>query len=73
MTNNQVAADEEAPAESVVPASVTFRDKTHTSRTLILGNSRELYVVAGSVTVQASDKKAMGYLVARSDFERVKE
>lgn len=51
-------------------ATVTYRDKTHTSRTLILG-SRQLKVVAARLEVSQDDAEALAYLDGRDDVERV--
>ena len=51
-------------------AAVTYRDKTYTSRVLILGK-RELKVAGGQLQVEEGDTEALAYLDARADFERV--
>jgi len=51
-------------------AVVTYRDKTYTSRVLILGK-RELKVAGGQLQVEEGDTEALAYLDARADFERV--
>ncbi|WP_448196697.1 hypothetical protein [Pseudomonas putida] len=58
---------EAAPGAS---AAVTYRDKTYTSRVLILGE-RELKVAAGKLEIEEGDAEALAYLDARADFERL--
>ncbi|WP_409261154.1 hypothetical protein [Pseudomonas putida] len=58
-------------AASSAPAGVTFRDKTHTSRSLFMPGGRELKVVSGSLVVQVGDDEALAYLERRRDFEQL--
>lgn len=51
-------------------AGVTFRDKTHTSRSLFMPDGRELKVVSGQLVLQDGDDEALAYLDRRRDFER---
>ncbi|MEN5225532.1 hypothetical protein ABE561_12230 [Pseudomonas asiatica] len=57
-------------AASTAPAAVTYRDKTYTSRVLILGQ-RELKVAGGQLQIEEGDTEALAYLDARADFERL--
>ncbi len=57
-------------AATSAPAGVTFRDKTHTSRSLFLPGGRELKVVSGHLVLQDGDDEALAYLDHRRDFER---
>jgi len=56
-----------APSASV---GVTFRDKTHTSRSLFMPGGRELKVVGGHLVLQDGDDEALAFLDCRRDFER---
>lgn len=56
-----------APSAS---AAVTYRDKTHTSRVLILGE-RVLSVAGGQLRIEEGDAEALQHLDARDDFERL--
>lgn len=58
-------------AEPSAPAAVTFRDKTHTSRSLFMPDGRELKVVSGSLVVQAGDAEALAFVQRRRDFEQL--
>ncbi|MFG0827089.1 hypothetical protein ACF8R6_01650 [Pseudomonas sp. CJQ_7] len=51
-------------------ATVTYRDKTYTSRVLIL-SKRELKVAGGQLQIEEGDTEALAYLDARADFERL--
>ncbi|MGJ7548190.1 hypothetical protein [Pseudomonas alloputida] len=53
-----------------VAAGVTFRDKTHTSRSLFMPGGRELKVVSGHLALQDGDDEALAYMDRRRDFER---
>lgn len=55
---------------AIATAGVCYRDKTHTSRSLILGE-RVLQVKAGQLEVAQGDTEALGYMDARADFERL--
>lgn len=57
-------------AAVVATAGVSYRDKTHTSRSLILGK-RVLQVKAGRLEVAPDDTEALDYVNARTDFERL--
>lgn len=55
---------------ALATAGVAYRDKTHTSRSLILGK-RVLEVKAARLEVAQDDAEALDYLNARADFERL--
>ncbi|QNT38680.1 hypothetical protein [Pseudomonas asiatica] len=55
-------------AATTAPATVTYRDKTYTSRVLIMGK-RELKVAGGQLQIEEGDTEALTYLDARADFE----
>ncbi|EKT4457373.1 hypothetical protein QEM35_003531 [Pseudomonas putida] len=65
-----MATKKPADATTTTPAAVTYRDKTYTSRVLILGK-RELKVAGGQLQVEEGDAEALAYLDARADFERL--
>jgi len=65
-----MAIKKPAEAATTVPAAMTYRDKTYTSRVLILGK-RELKVAGGQLQVEEADTEALAYLDARADFERL--
>ncbi|MFJ4111466.1 hypothetical protein [Pseudomonas sp. NPDC089758] len=52
------------------PAGVTYRDKSHTSRSLFMPDGRELKVVGGHLMVPEGDNETMAYMDSRRDFER---
>ncbi|KAB0494323.1 hypothetical protein EIY72_15405 [Pseudomonas vancouverensis] len=54
-------------------ASVAYRDKLFTSRTLILKDDRTLPVVAARVEVLATDTEALAFLDASAEHELIKE
>lgn len=67
-----VSADaQEAPAVAV--ATVTYRDKVFTSRTLILPSGAALAIAKGAATVPASDTDAVAFLDTHADFEKAQE
>lgn len=60
------ATEEQATA---VPASLTFRDLVYTSRTLVVPDTERTYlVVKGLVVVPESDKEAVAFLMANSEY-----
>jgi hypothetical protein len=51
------------------PASLTFRDLLYTSRTLVVPGTDRTYPVAkGLVVVPVSDKEAVAFLKAHSEY-----
>lgn len=65
-----MAAKKTPDAAPSASAAVTYRDKTYTSRVLILGK-RELKVAGGKLQIEEGDTEALTYLDARADFERL--
>jgi len=65
-----MATKKPTDAATITPAAVTYRDKTYTSRVLILGK-RELKVAGGQLQIEEGDAEALAYLDARADFERL--
>lgn len=59
-----------APSAS---AGVSFRDKTHTSRSLFMPGGRELKVVGGYLLIAEGDEDALAYLGRRRDFEQLSQ
>ncbi len=57
-------------AVAIATVGVAYRDKTYTSRSLILGK-RVLEVKASRLEVAQDDTEALDYLNARADFERL--
>lgn len=54
---------------TVAPASLTFRDLVYTSRTLVVPDTDRTYPVAkGLVVVPDSDKEAVAFLKANSEY-----
>ena len=65
-TIDKPVTDEQAPAAS---ASLTFRDLLYTSRTLVVPGTDRTYPVAkGLVVVPVSDKEAVAFLKAHSEY-----
>ncbi|MCO7537520.1 hypothetical protein NJH24_22415 [Pseudomonas asiatica] len=65
-----MATKKPADTATTAPAAVTYRDKTYTSRVLILGR-RELKVACGQLQIEEGDTEALAYLDALADFERL--
>lgn len=60
------ATEEQATA---LPASLTFRDLIYTSRTLVVPDTDRTYpVVKSLVVVPESDKEAVAFLNAHSEY-----
>lgn len=72
MATKKTPADAQE-ALAVEVATVTYRDKVFTSRTLILPNDATLAVAKGAATVPASDSEAVAFLDAHADFEKAQE
>ncbi|MFK7703050.1 hypothetical protein [Pseudomonas caspiana] len=65
-TIEKPANEEQATA---VPASLTFRDLIYTSRTLVVPGTDRTYPVTKSlVVVPESDKEAVAFLKASSEY-----
>ena len=65
-TIEKTATEEQVTA---APASLTFRDLLYTSRTLVVPGTDRTYPVAkGLVVVPASDKEALAFLQANSEY-----
>lgn len=65
-TIEKTATEEQVTA---APASLTFRDLLYTSRTLVVPGTDRTYPVAkGLVVVPESDKEAVAFLKAHSEY-----
>lgn len=60
-----------AAAASDASATVTYCDKSHSQRVLFLPGGRPLQVLRARLEVKADDDKALAYMDARADFQRL--